>query len=501
MAKETDSAIRAIHATPDSSHHESQPSAPAPGEPPAPDHRWRNRLLLLGVLVLGAVIAAPFVYLMIDRALKTVSTDDAYVNGHVTFVAPRVAGQVTDVLVDDNKRVSKGDLLVQIDPQPYQVQVGLKKAAVQLAKADVKAAEAQIRGLEALARSQRWKTQTAVEQVDNQIALLRAKVAALKSSEAVRARARSDFERAEKTVGTGATSREEYDQRLQALRVAEAQVRQSLEEVYQIRASLGLPPIPEKGEDLTQVPPDLDQNFSAVRTNLAELVQTAAQIGLPLASNNATPKEFIETFKKLDSSGDIDRILADLVPKAPAVLQAKAKLAQAENDLALAELNLSYCEVHADIDGLVTRRNVNPGNYVQAGQQVMAVRSITEVWIDANFKETELADLRIGQPVELHTDMYGKKRVFQGRISGFTMGTGSTLSLLPPQNATGNFVKVVQRLPVRIDLTEPNPEDSPLFVGLSVEPYVFIKERPTGPDAGKFLQQASPLPAPKEGRQ
>ncbi len=500
MANEIEPTRGAIRSAPAPLHDESPPSAHAPAQPPGPDHRWRNRLIILGGLILVIIVAASFLYPIVKRSLDTVSTDDAYVNGHVTFVAPRVPGQVSEVFVDDNKRVSKGDMLITIDPKPYQVQVGLKKAAVQLAKADVQAAEAQIRGLEALARSQRWKTQTAVEQVDNQIALLRAKVAALKSSEAVRARARSDFERAEKTVGTGATSREEYDQRLQALRVAEAQVRQSLEEVYQIRASLGLPPIPEKGEDLTQVPPDLDQNFSAVRTNLAELVQTIAQLGLELASTNATPKEVIEEFKKRDSKGDIDRILADLVPKAPAVLQAKAKLAQAENDLALAELNLSYCEVHADIDGLVTRRNVNPGNYVQAGQQVMAVRSITEVWIDANFKETQLADLRIGQPVELHTDMYGKKRVFQGRISGFTMGTGSTLSLLPPQNATGNFVKVVQRLPVRIDLTEPNPEDSPLFVGLSVEPYVFIKERPTGPDAGKFLEPPMTGARPKEDK-
>jgi membrane fusion protein (multidrug efflux system) len=455
---------------------------------------------MLGGLLLVCLIAAPFVFAWGKQTLDTVTTDDAYVNSHVTFVAPRVSGQVIEVKVDDNKRVNQGDLLLRIDPKPFQVQVDLKRSAVQLAKADVVAAEAQVRGLEALARSQRWKTQTAVEQVDNQIALLRAKVAALRSAEAVRSRARADFERAEKTVG-GAISREEFDQRQQSLRVAEAQVRQSLEEVYQIRASLGLPPTPEKGDDLTQVPPDLDQNFSAVRSNLAELVQTVAQLGLELASTNSTPKEVIENFKKRDSEGDIDRILKGLVSTAPAVLQAKAKLAQAQNDLDLAELNLSYCEVYAEIDGQITRRSVNPGNFVQAGQQVMAIRSTTEVWVDANFKETQLADLRIGQRVELRTDMYGKKHIFQGRISGFSMGTGSTLALLPPQNATGNFVKVVQRLPVRIDLTEPNPEDTPLFIGLSVEPVVFIREKPTGPDAGKFLQQLPPIPARKKENQ
>jgi membrane fusion protein, multidrug efflux system len=131
---------------------------------------------------------------------------------------------------------------------------------------------------------------------------------------------------------------------------------------------------------------------------------------------------------------------------------------------------------------------VNPGNNVQAGQGLMAIRSLTEIWIDANFKETQLANLRIGQHVELDVDMYGRKRVFDGRISGFTMGTGSTLALLPAQNATGNFIKVVQRLPVRIELVDYDPDKEPLFIGLSVVPYVLLKEPPTGPNAGKVLQ-------------
>jgi len=147
---------------------------------------------------------------------------------------------------------------------------------------------------------------------------------------------------------------------------------------------------------------------------------------------------------------------------------------------------------------VVTRRNVNPGNNVQAGQSLMAVRSLTEVWIDANFKETQLSQLRIGQPVDIRADMYGKHQAFKGRISGFTMGTGSTLSLLPAENATGNFVKVVQRLPVRIDLIDYHPDTNPLFVGISVEPVVQIKETPTGPNAGQFLQpNVSPTVAPE----
>jgi membrane fusion protein (multidrug efflux system) len=242
------------------------------------------------------------------------------------------------------------------------------------------------------------------------------------------------------------------------------------------------------------VPPNLDETYSEVRTALAQLLQTSAQLGRPLASMTATPREALDAFRRLDKDGDIDRIFRELIPKVPAVIQAKAKLEQARHDLEQAELNLSYCEVRSDIDGTVTGRNVNPGNFVQVGQQLMAVRWLTEIWIDANFKETQLADLRIGQRVKVEVDTYGSRKEFEGRITGFTMGTGQTLALLPPQNATGNFVKIVQRLPVRIELTSYDPDRVPLFVGLSVTPYVYYKEPPTGPNAGQVLQPFAPLP-------
>ncbi len=187
---------------------------------------------------------------------------------------------------------------------------------------------------------------------------------------------------------------------------------------------------------------------------------------------------------------EIDRLAAD----APDVKQAEAKLEVAKRDLDQAQLDLRYCDVIAEIDGVITRRNVNPGDNIQVGQALMAIRSLDEIWVDANFKETQLGDLRIGQPVDLYVDMYGDRHVFKGRISGFTEGTGSTLALLPAENATGNFIKVVQRLPVRIDLENYDPDKSPLFVGTSVVPYVLFKEPPTGPDAGKLLQTSAPGP-------
>jgi membrane fusion protein, multidrug efflux system len=451
----------------------------------------RKRRLLrggLGVLVLAAALwfGIPWIH----TTLATVSTDDAYVNDHVTFVAARVSGQVSRVLVDDNNRVRKGDLLVELDKEPFQDAVAVSRAAVDTAQAELEVAQAQVRGIEAEAMSARWKVQHAMEDVDNQAALLRARVAAVDKSKADLALAQVEFDRATKLVGSNDIPRAEYDKRQATLLAARADLTVALADVRQIRASLGLPAEPEGG-DLGQVPPDLDQTFSSVLQAQAELIQRAAQLGV-VHSFEERPKQMIEAFEKSAPEGNIDLAFDRLAAKAPAIKQAKAKLEATKRDLAQAELNLKYCVVVAEIDGVVTRRNVNPGNNVQVGEGLMAIRSLSEVWVDANFKETQLRDLRIGQSVDLYVDMYGGRQVFKGRIAGFTMGTGSTLALLPAQNATGNFVKVVQRLPVRIELQDYDADKRPLFVGTSVIPYVYLDRPMTGPDAGKFLQAYVP---------
>jgi membrane fusion protein (multidrug efflux system) len=480
-----------------------EPVDAAQTESPAAAPRVRRYRKWLLTAAAAAILATAGYFLvpLVRTALNTLSTEDAYVNGDATFVAPRISGQVMKVLVKDNNRVKKGDLLVQLDKEPFQVQVALKRAAVRVAQANLAAAESTVRGLEAQLGIQRWKLQNASEQVDAQIALLRSQAAGLRTQEATLDMARADFKRGQGLLPTSAISREEYDHREQQLRVATASVTQAEEAVTQTRVSLGLAAPPEKGKQLTDVPPDLNQTFSAVRAAQAACMATMAQLGLPLESTGLTPKEAIEKFRQLDKRGDIDRILHDLVPKTPAVLQATAALEQARHDLAQAELNLRYCDIVSEIDGVVTGKNVNPGNDVQAGQALMAVRSLKEIWIDANFKETQLADLRIGQRVRCEVDMYGSHREFEGRITGFTMGTGQTLSLLPAQNATGNFVKIVQRLPVRVELTDYEADKAPLFVGLSVTPYVYYKEPPTGPHAGEVLQPLAALPTKASDRQ
>lgn len=463
------------------------PHSPATETASPPPHPPRHQTGLRIAVVLLVVIMAVLLTPWIRRILSTVSTDDAFINGHVTFVAPRIPGQVSRVLVDNNNRVKKGDLLVQLDKQPYQVLVDIAEASVVTAKANIVAALAQARGVEGQMRSLRFGLERTIEDVNNQIELLKSRAATLDAQKAIFARTQSDYKRALETGDSGGLSQEEIDHRKQAMLVAEAEVAEALQGVHQVRVSLGLDPNPAPGQQLTSVPPDLDQTFSSVREAQAKLIQVAAQLGIT-DSFEKSPHQMVEDFRKRDPTGNIDRIYDELLANVPSVKQAEAHLLEAQRNLEQAKLNLSYCDVIAEIDGAITRRNVNPGNNVIAGQSLMAIRSLTQIWVDANFKETQLSELRIGQEVDLYVDMYGDRHTFKGRITGFTMGTGSTLALLPAENATGNFVKVVQRLPVRIDILDYDPDKLPLFIGLSVTPSVLIKKPATGPDAGKFLQ-------------
>jgi len=352
----------------------SKQTHPPPGPAATEAHRAtpKRKLLIAGLGVLALAAALWFGIPWVKLTLDTASTDDAYVNGHVTFVAPRVRGQVSRVLVDDNNRVRKGDLLVELDKEPYQIAVAVSRAAVDTAQADLDAAKAQVRGIEAEARSRRWKLQHAMEDVDNQVALLRARVAGLDKSQAELALAQVEFDRAAKLVASENIPRSEYDRRQAALLAARADVTQSLADVHQIRVSLGLPAEPQGG-DLGQVPADLDQTFSSVLQAQSDLIQSAAELGV-VHSYDETPKKMVEAFEKSDPEGNIDRVFARLAAQAPAVKQAEGKLETAKRDLAQAELDLRYTDIVAEIDGVVTRRNVNPGNNVQAGEALMAIR-------------------------------------------------------------------------------------------------------------------------------
>jgi membrane fusion protein (multidrug efflux system) len=354
-----------------------------------PSHPLRKWLILAAVVV-GLAVGAYFLVPRVITALNTVSTDDAYINGHLTMVAPRVSGQVTKVFVDDDQRVKRGDLLVQLDKEPYQVQVAIQQSAVVSAEADLAAAKAQVHAQVATARANRFSLRHAIENVDTQIANLSAAVATLNSKRATLELAKANLGRGEALVVGVGISREDLDIRRQTVKVDEADVHQALQQVYAIRVGLGLPAQPPKGKELTDVPPNLDENFSTVSQALGTLIQSAAQFGYFPSTWNATPKQAVAEFYRHDPLGDahligqivgacefapgwpplgsmaqqtaalgclesetlaLDRILALIIPKAPAIQQAESKLAQARRDLDQAKLNLRYCDVVSELDG------------------------------------------------------------------------------------------------------------------------------------------------------
>ncbi len=292
--------------------------------------------------MVALVVAGHLLVPTVETTLNTVSTDDAYVNGHVTLVAPRVPGQVARVLVEDNHRVKKGDLLVQLDKEPFQEQVDLKKAAMVAAEADLVAAEAQTRGLLAQIQADRFQLERAIEDVHAQVANLRANIATLKSRQATLELARNNLRRGEELLPSGGISKEELDQRRQTVKVDESVADQALEAVLASRVGLGLPAQPPAGHELGEVPDDLDQNYSAIRQALGQCYRSVTLLGYAPKSWVLTPRQALDVFLKQDPQGSLDRIFANLLPQAPAIKQAESKLHQARRALALAELDLRY---------------------------------------------------------------------------------------------------------------------------------------------------------------
>ena len=252
--------------------------------------------------------------------------------------------------------------------------------------------------------------------------------------------------------------------------------------IQETRAALGLPADYEHPD---QVPKDILQKYSSVENAVSSIAQSLAQIGVPFDASDIKPGAAFETIIHMDTSKGLEDAFNHIVDRAPAVVVSQAAVVKAEQDVANAKLNLSWTEIRSEMAGFVQDRSASPGNRVEPGDNMISIRP-DYVWIEANYKETQLHTIRIGHPVDLYVDAYPGK-VFKGRVSGFNAGTGLSESLLPPENATGNYIKVTQRLPVRIELVEPNPVDTPLFIGLSVVPYVMVKEEATGPDAGKRL--------------
>jgi len=390
-----------------------------------------KRLLFAGGVVVLAAIVSLFVYYH-----NRESTDDAQVNGHITPMASKVYGRVEQVLVDDNQAVKAGQVLVKIDPRDYQAAVDQAKAALALAESEAKSAGVDV-------PRTRENTESGTSSADAQ----------LMAAQADLARAQATYEQAQTAD----------------LAWAQANIEKSRANAELGKADLArYTPLMEKGEISKQqydaAKANADATASALRADQERLVQAQRNVEVAKAQRDAAKARVEEARAGVVSA----QANVKQVSMKTADAQAKlAKVEQARAALEAAQLNLSYTEITAPVDGVATHKQVEVGQIVQAGQGLLVVVPLQNVWVTANFKETQLKNMKPGQRAEVHVDTYGK--TFPGHVDSIAGATGSVLSLLPPENATGNYVKVVQRIPVKIVLDPIPPEKAVLRPGMNVD--------------------------------
>ena len=396
-----------------------------------------KRGLIIGGIVLAAVAIGVFLYFH-----NRETTDDAQVDGHITPVASKIYGRILKVLVTDNEAVKAGQLLAQIDPGDYQAAADQAKAALALAESDARSA-----GIDVPRTSENVKSGNS-------------------SAQAQLAVAQADLARAQAT----------YEQAQTAdLSVAEANVAHSKANAELAKADLArYTPLMEKGEISKQqydaAKANADASTSTLVADEQRLAQAKRNVDISRAQLNAAKARVDE------ADAGVANALSDQkrVIMRTADAQGKiAKVEQARAALEAAQLNLSYCNIVAPVDGVATHKSVEPGQIVQQGQGLLVVVPLNDTWVTANFKETQLKNMRPGQKAEVKVDTYGK--TFPGHVDSIAGATGAVLSLLPPENATGNYVKVVQRIPVKIVLDPIPPSVAVLRPGMNVDATVITK--------------------------
>ena len=396
-----------------------EPPRQVPTATPLTNPKMRRGLLLAAIAV---VVAAVALYLYFHNRE---STDDAQVDGHITPVASKIYGRVGKVLVKDNEAVKAGQILVQIDDADYRAAVDQARAALALAESEARSA-----GVDVPRTSENVASGTS-------------------SAEAQLAGAQADLMRAQAS----------HDQAQTAdLAVAQANIEKSKANAELARADLErYTPLMQKGEISKQqydaARANADATSSALVAEQQRLAQAQRNIEITRAQLDAAKARVDEAKAGVASArADQKRIAmrsADAQGKLAGVERARAALEAAQ-------LNLRYCDIVAPVDGVATHKTVEVGQIVQQGQGLLVVVPLQDVWVTANFKETQLRDMKPGQRAYVNVDTYGK--TFTGRVDSIAGATGAVLSLLPPENATGNFVKVVQRIPVKIVL-DPIPSN------------------------------------------
>ena len=341
------------------------------------------------------------------------STDDAQIDGHINPISPRVTGTVLRVLHDDNEVVQAGELLVEFDPKDYEVAVDRARADLANAQANAVAANVGVPLTQTTSSSQLTAADAGVKAAQREIESANAR---LNEAQANYAKVAADLKRMEMLIAKDEISRQQYDAAVAAANSAKATV-------------------------------------AAANADVATAESRAAQ-------------------------SQAQAEAARTVPEQLKVIRARAGAATAEvqraiSALAQAELNLKYTKVYAPVTGVLSKRNVEPGQVVQAGQPVFSMVNLEDIWVTANFKETQLRKMVVGQGAKITVDAYGHE--YSGHVESIGAATGARFSLLPPENATGNYVKVVQRIPVRIRIDKGQDPNHQLRPGMSVVPTVFTK--------------------------
>jgi len=394
--------------------------------------------IIVGVVLVLVIAVGAWWWLSQNKE----STDDAQVDAHVTLIASRIGGTVLKVSVDDNQVVEAGTVLVEIDPRDYQVAVDKAKAELADAEATAIAAQSNVPITSTSTQSGVSTAQSSVDQAKSVIE------SAAKEVEVARARL------------TASQSR---------LREAEANATRSRRDVDRLKGLLAKDEVSQQQYDAAVAAADAQS--AATDTARAQIAE--AEAGVRMAESRQVQAQAGEQSARASLRN------AQTGPEQVTAMRARASSAQARVEqskatLAQAELNLQYAVIKAPARGVVSRKSVNPGQVIQAGQPLLSLVQTDEVWITANFKETQLNEMRPGQKVILTVDAYGGKQ-FQGKVDSIAAATGARFSLLPPENATGNFVKVVQRVPVKIVLDTGQDPDNLLRPGMSVSPTVYTK--------------------------
>ena len=420
-------------------------AAPTPPalQPPPPPVSFRSRIQNLSAFAKGAIVVV-LLAIVVAWYIFTgqVTTDDAQVDCHITAMAPQVPGYVVNLLINDNTAVKQGDLLVQIDPREYEAEVAQAKANLEFAEAQANSAQIQI-GLtratttDSTSGAAHQKESDAADYVSSQAQLEQSATANLQVAEAnvaakraTNERAQADLARYTPLLGTDDVSKYQFDAVEATARVAKS--------------------------DLAAAEQQLSAAQQAVLIARANARSAQARV-------SRSESQFMET-----------KAREQQVPIAEATYKsALAAVERAKAALQQAELNLAYTHITAPITGQVAQKSVDLGQYVSPGQLLFTIVPLDQVYVTANFKETQMANVAPHQRVRIHVDTYHED--FEGEVDSIAGATGSQQALLPPQNATGNFIKVVQRIPVKI-LVKPNKNPNlVLRPGMNVEATIYTR--------------------------